>query len=433
MAIKIKLPVNQSVGDNDSVNDVDPVDAALDNKMDNDQQDAGDDNTDPIDKKVDNDKSTDSNSDGSNSDEPNPDDQPQVVEIDGSDYTLDDNGNAIDKDGKVFMTSDQLKELENDSDDQSGDDVSISVEDIEKLSGIQLYDAEGKKLTFDLTVEGLAKREKAIKEQAVREEHNKVMDNFFKSNPDLYKAFLHKQKSGSLDGFTSEPFYKSMQIDTNNEQQMMQMIIEAEIKRGRTPEQAKKYAQFAKVENSLDVEGKSAYDYLVQLEDKEFSTYEKTKEESKKQAIESQVKFYGNYYDDNGKEVIVDAPGSIYNKVVTEGRFGNLVIPEDGITINRNNKEVKLSRRELFNYIARPVDQQGRTQAQIDMDNKLSNTDYLLQQYMGNLTGNNFDVFIKRKILEEKSKVIKKRLSSKTTSNSPMPNKNDKKLSLPVK
>lgn len=425
MAINIKLPVNQSV---DSQVDA-PEDTT--NKMDEPEKDnktiePTDDK--PVDK-------IDSNQDIDKDDKPS-DDTPasELVEIDGNEYTINDKGDALDKDGKVFMTKEEMDKLETPDDKDS--DTAVSIEDIEKMSGIEVYDSEGKKLEFDLTVEGLAKREKAIKEQSIREGSNKVMDDFFKSNPDLYKAFIHKQKTGSLEGFTSQPFYKSMQLDKNNEQQLIQLVIEAEQKKGKTAEQAKRYAQYLKVENALDTEGEEAYKYLVAMEDKEFSSYEQTKQASKQQEIKSQLEFYGNYYDDSGKEVIVDKPGTIYNKIVTEGKFGNLAIPEDGININKDNKKVKLSRRDLFDYVARPVDQHGRTQAQIDLDNKLSNSDYLLQQYMANLTGNDLDVFLKRKVLENKRDGIKRRLntgSKSTSSNNVVQNKNDKKLSVPVK
>lgn len=433
MALKINLPVNQS-GVNPNTNESNNPDNEIGNVT-----------PDVNDRSSETSKNTDNSQDNQNQTTNDTNTTTEVVEIDGNEYSIDEKGNALDKDGKVYMSKEELDALDTDesdsnesdssSEDNEGDEVEVSSKDISKLSGIILKDNDGNELEFDLTPEGLAKREKMIKEMTLKEGTNAALNSFFKNNPDLYKAYIHKQKTGSLEGFSSQPFYKSMQLNKDDEQQMTQLIVEAELKRGRTPEQAKKYAQFAKVENQLDVEGEAAHKYLTELEDKEFNSYEETKTNAKKQQIEYESKFYGNYYDENNKEVIVDTPGSIYNKIVTQGKFGNLVIPEDGITVKRDNREVKLNRRQLFDYVATPIDNQGRSQAQIDMDNKLQNPDYLLQQYMQNLTGNNLDVFIKRAILEEKGKRIKARFKTKTGSAGNKPSnvgRSNKKIITPV-
>lgn len=416
--IKIKTPVKDTGG----LQDVDPVVEPV--------VEPGNEPTPPVKKEEDVDKSTPST-------DPTPTDSP-IITVDDVEYKLDKDGNAVKEDGSVFMSKEELDKLskaDEPTPDDNNEPIEATIADLEKLSGIEIRDTSGSKVEFDLTLESLAKREKAIKDLGVKEGTSKALDNFFKENPDIYRALAHKQKTGSLDGFTTQPIYKSMQVDTNNEEQLINLIVEAEVKKGSSPERARSIAKYFKAENQLAKEGQDAHKFLVSLEDKEIQSYEQIKQQNYKQAIEQEAKLYGTYYDESGKEVVVDTEGSFYNKIVTKGQFGNFVIPEGGIKLKAKDGSIKtLSRRDIFDYVAKPVTENGLSQAQVDEMNRLKNTDNLLSQWIGNLTGNDFSQLIERKILEEKSKVIKARLSTKSTTKTPStPSTGNLKLKVPVK
>jgi hypothetical protein len=72
------------------------------------------------------------------------------LKIDGVVYKLDANGNALDKDGNVFKTKDELESLY----EEPVDDATI--ETIQKLTGLELTDADGNPITYDYTPEGIA-------------------------------------------------------------------------------------------------------------------------------------------------------------------------------------------------------------------------------------------------------------------------------------
>lgn len=378
--------------------------------------------------------------------EPTPPSEPtpteELVSIDGAEYKVDKDGNALKDDGSVFMTKEELDKLES-GDDGEGDDsddpeIEVSIDDIEKASGIELKDKEGKKIQFPFTLEGLAQREKMIKDVSLNQGKNLAIEEYFKANPDLYKAHIYKQKKGTLEGFTNQPYYKTIQVDKDNEQQLKQLVIEAEIRRGKSPEAAKRYAEYCKAENILDEEGLNAHKLLIELEEKEEKSYTSNIEQTRKAQLEQEKKYYGTYYDESGKEVIVDTPGSIYNKVVTKGQFGNLVIPQEGIPIKTKEGNItRISRRQIFDYVATPVegDKFNRSQAQIDLDTKFGDIDYKLRQYMMNLTGNDLSVFLERQMLESKSKNIKRTLkTSSTSSNADISKETGKRvLKVPVK
>lgn len=418
--IKIKTPVSDTgtIHVDDSTNSVDH--SAINSKTDS----PGDDSV--IDNKVD-DKMEDNASTSKESDE--------SIIIDDKAYKLDKEGNAISDDGEVFMSKDELDKL-SEVEPPSTDDVDVSIDDLEKTSGIELLDPDGNKITYDFTLEGLAKREKDIKEFGYKEGSNTALKEFFSANPDLYKAFVYKSKKGTLEGFSNEPYYKTIQLDVNNEDQLMNLIIEAEVKKGSSIERAKSIAKFFKAENKLEDEGKEAHNYLISLEDKEINEFESQRLQQEKEELEYQKKYFGTYFDEKGKEVIVGNEGSIYNKIVTKGKFGNFVIPQEGIKVTTPDNKVKtLSRKQIYDYISLPVTREGYTQAQLDDMKRLNNQDNLLYQYLLNLTGNNIGQLLQRKVLEEKSKDIKRRLQTKKSdsTSSPSESNKNKQLKVPVR
>ena len=342
-------------------------------------------------------------------------DNEQSVEIDGTDYKLDENGNALDKDGNVFKTKEQLEELEENG-GGAGDEDEVSIKDIEKASGITITGEDGKEVEYDMTVEGLAKREKDIKQLGIKEGSTAAINNFFKSNPDLYKAYMYKSQKGSLDGFSNTPYYQSIELDKNNEDQLFNFIIEAETKRGKTPERAKAYAEFIKNNNELAEYGEESFNYLKDLEQKEFESFEQDRIEKQKEQAKKEVEFYGTYYDESGKEVVANVENSVYDKIVNKGSVGKFAIPEEGISIKTDKGQKKLSRKDIFDYISKPVEN-GNTQAIIDEYKNLQNMDTLLMRYISNLTGNDFSSLIEREMLKQKNKNIKKRLTTKPTNN----------------
>ncbi len=366
----------------------------------------------------------------------------EIISIDDVEYKLNENGDAVDKDGNVFKTKEELDKLEEGKDEEGegkdespgGETEDVSISDIEKLSGIEVY-KEGKKIEYDVSLEGLAKREKDIKELGLKEGEEAAITNFFNSNPDLYKAFLYKNKKGSLEGFTNEPFYQSVELDNDNEEQLFNFIVDAEVKKGSTPDRAKSIAKFFKAENKLQEEGEAAYNYLVTQEKNETEGFKKQEQKQKQERLKREKEFFGTYFDESGKEVVVNTEGSVYNKIVEKGKFGNFAIPESGLKIkNKDSTITTLNRREVYDYISKPVTKEGYTKAQIDEINRMSTMDSMLYQYLLNMTGNDISQFIERKVLEEKGKQIKKRLVTKSTASQPHSKSQDtgKKIKLPV-
>lgn len=101
--------------------------------------------------------------------------EPEQVEIDGTLYTLDDNGNAVDDNGEIKFTKEQIDAM---SDEEPNELDGDYIEAISKASGIVIKDEKGEPVKFEPTVEGFAKREAAVKALGEREGLQKVLMSF---------------------------------------------------------------------------------------------------------------------------------------------------------------------------------------------------------------------------------------------------------------
>lgn len=101
--------------------------------------------------------------------------EPEQVEIDGTLYTLDDNGNAVDDNGEIKFTKEQIDAM---SDENANELDGDYIEAISKASGIVIKDEKGEPVKFEPTIEGFAKREAAVKALGEREGFAKVLTNF---------------------------------------------------------------------------------------------------------------------------------------------------------------------------------------------------------------------------------------------------------------
>ena len=369
----------------------------------------------------------------------------EVVEVDGTEYKINADGDAVGEGGKIFMKKEELDELEKGSSEEEKpkeekpkqDDTDVTIEDLEKLSGIIITDESGKKVVHDFTLEGLAEREARIKELGLKEGVSQTLQEFFNNNPDLYKAYIHKQNKGTLEGFTNEPVYSQIELDETNEQQLFDLIVEAEVKKGSSVERARSIAKFFKAEDKLAEEGKTAHAYLADIEKRTIDKFKKDQDRVKQEKKQEEAQFFGTYFNENGKEVVVGGENTIYGKVVEKGKVGNFVIPQSGIKVKVGEETKVLTRRDIFDYMSKPVNNQGQTQAQIDLAKRFKDMDVLLESYLLNLTNNDVGTLVERKVLEEKSKNIKRRLStgSKTgtgASDSPSRDK-DKRIKIPIR
>ena len=111
---------------------------------------------------------------------------------------------------------------------------------------------------------------------------------------------------------------------------------------------------------------------------------------AERQAIEQLEQSYGVSYNAKGELIDKQIKGSIYDKLVVEGKIGNIMIPKDGMIIQQNGKPQRITRNQIFNYFYDGIKQPDGnyySQAQIDEQNRINNSDNFLIQGIKNLSG----------------------------------------------
>ena len=366
-------------------------------------------------------------------------DDAEIVMIDEKEYKLNEKGDAINDDGSVFMSKEDMDKLERSGEDNEGeegesDSTSLSIDEIEKLSGIEVYDDKGQKIQYENTLEGIAKREADIKTQFLNAGKSEALREFLESNPDIYRMASYKDKHGTLEGYKERTDYSKIVIDKDNKQQLSDIILEAEMAKGNSLERAKKILKYIEADENLYEEAKDAQNFLTDVQNKEIEREREAERSKIKSQQEKLENFYGFTFDEKGKETPLNIEGSVYDMIINKGKVDDFTIPTDGIKVKTGDGKVKhYSRKDILHYIA-SVSEGGMSQAQIDEQKRLSNKNKLLKQYIYNLTGGDVSSIVRSEQNRQNVKRVKQRLktSSKQKGSHTSNAHSTKRVKLPI-
>lgn len=300
-------------------------------------------------------------------------------------YDLDADGNAV-KDGEIIYTKAQLDEFAAAETQEETIDVSA----ISAISGLTPVNADGTPKQYEMTVEGLAQRDADIAEIARHQAESEAINNFFRTNPDIYQAALYKQTYGSLEGFANHVDWTTMTLEDKSDAQLEAVIRSAEKRKGTSDAQIERIIRFSKADKVLNETAKESLDYLAANQKREIEEATARQEAQWKAEQDELDKAYGITYDDHGKAKVLNVPDSLYDKIVNKGTIGGLAIPTAGIKRTVNGKEQILTRKDLVKYLTAPVVEIGDslyTQAQKDVFDMLADNETFAMVALRNLLG----------------------------------------------
>lgn len=300
-------------------------------------------------------------------------------------YDLDADGNAV-KDGEIIYTKAQLDEFAAAETQEETIDVSA----ISAISGLTPVNADGTPKQYEMTVEGLAQRDADIAELAKRQAESEAINNFFRTNPDIYQAALYKQTYGSLEGFANHVDWTTMTLEDKSDDQLEAVIRSAEKRKGTSDAQIERIIRFSKADKVLAETAKESLDYLANAQRREIEAANARQEAEYQAAQEALDKAYGITYDENGKAKVLNIPDSLYDKIVNKGTIGGLAIPTAGVKRTVNGKEQILSRKDIVKYLTAPVVEVNGdfyTQAQKDVFDMLADNETFAMVALRNLLG----------------------------------------------
>lgn len=300
-------------------------------------------------------------------------------------YDLDADGNAV-KDGEIVYTKAQLDEFAAAETQEETIDVSA----ISAISGLTPVNADGTPKQYEMTIEGLAQRDADIAEIARHQAESEAINNFFRTNPDIYQAALYKQTYGSLEGFANHVDWTTMTLEDKSDDQLEAVIRSAEKRKGTSDAQIERIIRFSKADKVLNETAKESLDYLAANQKREIEEATARQEAQWKAEQDELDKAYGITYDDHGKAKVLNVPDSLYDKIVNKGTIGGLAIPTAGIKRTVNGKEQILTRKDLVKYLTAPVVEIGDslyTQAQKDVFDMLADNETFAMIALRNLLG----------------------------------------------
>lgn len=284
-----------------------------------------------------------------------------TINVDGADYTIDAEGNAIAADGTVFRTATELAELIA----QNGSEPSV-LNQLQTRFGSDFKDENGNPIVFDDNEEGIAAYVETVVQSRVKEAQTAAINNLFETYPQVEQVINHLKLNGTLDDFVEIPDRSQITVSKDNEEQQATFIRE-EWKLSGKKGDVNKFIDYCKNTGIL-------YDTAVESKEAVDSIYESRLAEQKAQV--------------EAKEAAAAAEEKAYwdnvEKTISKGELLGYSIPEQ-IQCNKDGKKVMLSRKDFLKYVSTPVDSEGNTaymldEAKVDSDARMQ--DDLLKAFL---------------------------------------------------
>ena len=144
-----------------------------------------------------------------------------TVNVDGVDYTIDANGNAVGADGTIFRTAAELTELIA----QNGSEPSV-LDQLQTRFGSDFKDEDGNPIVFDNNAEGIAAYVDTVVQSRIVEAQTAALNNLFETYPQVEQVINHLKLNGTLEDFVEIPDRSSITVSKDNEEQQATFICE---------------------------------------------------------------------------------------------------------------------------------------------------------------------------------------------------------------
>jgi hypothetical protein len=257
------------------------------------------------------------------------------LDIDGTitKYKIDEKGNAIDSEGKVFKTKEELEVIAN---SQLQEEPTLVSELITK-SGYVIKGEDGKPKVYEDTPEGLLEWNNDVADLKA----NQAREKFFTENPDILDLYEAKQRGQNLADYVQkkENSWSNTKFDEANEEMLKSVVVSNLLRTGMPKEQAELTAKMYKDTNQLKAFGKIAYEAETKYE---------------KEAIDTEkANFKANQ---KAEEERTEKHWTSVNETIKSGKLQNISIPES-------------ERSDFFTFVSKAVDDNGNSQENLEYHN----------------------------------------------------------------
>lgn len=321
-----------------------------------------------------------------------------VVTVGEDSYTVDANGNLLDKDNNIFKSSNEVAEwlaqFETVDDDDDADAINLA--NIQKAIGIELSDENGNPVEFENSIEGIKSYINGVVE-ANREDNYRTAFNSIQQQYPFIDDVINYwvANNNSLEGYNEIPDRSKIEVIPNNAAQHEAIIRQAWAESKR-PGNIEDYLQYLKSSGNLESVARDELKGLQQLD----ADYRERIAQQAEEVEAKQQQYIAEYWDS-------------VQDIVQSGKIAGYDIPET-ITVNRDGRNIAVGRNEFFNYLYQ-VDGEGKSMYQRDIEATDENTqlqDQLLRAYLMFTGGSYADLVA---MADNKNKVKHLKLTAKNS------------------
>lgn len=317
-----------------------------------------------------------------------------TIEFEGATYTIDNTGNLVDSEGKVFKQASEVKawieslEVDNHSDNE------LNINNVREALGIEIVDEEGKNVEFTNDVQGVKAYVDAVFDIKSQELQQAAINKLFADNPILKQFADYVSVNGTAKGFGDIPDRSGIQLDKDNPAQLEAIIRMAAEEFG-NKSLNDSYIAYLRDSGALYNVAKEQLDALVEKDKQVRKNYEEQAKQKQAQDYEDTKKYW---------ESIKTA---IDNRVIN-----GFKIPES-FTKEIDGKKLVLTPNDFYDYLSRATvtlkDGSKISGYQADL-NKLTDEEYrnreLLDAWLM-FTGGSYKDLISMMANENKVKTLK--------------------------
>lgn len=344
---------------------------------------------DNADKNNDGDGNKGDNGDGNKTDEPLQ--AGTVIEVGEEKYTVDANGNLVDKDNNIFKEAKDVKAwLEEFDKVEDTDKDAISMSSIQEAIGIEITDDNGKTIEYENTPNGVKAYIDAVIETSREEQQEAAINTLYQKYPIISDVLNYYIANGnSLEGFGEIPDRSGITIDDANEAQQ-EAIIRAAWREQNRKGDVEGYIGYLKSSGTLLATAKEELAAMQEADAQYRKELEEEAERKENERIEKLEKYWNGVHD-----------------VIKTRQIAGYQIPEQ-IIINRDGQKLSVTPEDFFNYIYR-VDQNGHSAYERDLAKQTPESrrdDEILRAYLM-FVGGNYSNLVNMAINKEKVATLK--------------------------
>lgn len=318
------------------------------------------------------------------------------IEFDGATYTVDANGNLVDKNGTIFKeakdVADWMKTM--DVEDNTDNDEALTLASIQEAIGITVTDADGNNVEFTDDAAGIKAYVNSVIDLKSNEIQQATINKFYQDNP-LVKQFTdYVQLNGTPRGFGEIPDRSGIVLDKDNTAQLEAVIRMAATEFG-NKSLNDNYIKYLKDGGGLYDEAKAQLQALVEKD----AAVRKDIEARAKAQREEEAKSVSDYWNK-------------VNNVIDSRIIAGYKLPES-FTKEVNGQKVIITPNDFYNYLSKATetDTDGNKVTGYQRDlNKLTDDEYLNRELLDAwlmFTGGTYKDLIAMAVNEDKVRQLR--------------------------